>query len=110
MYEYLTKTEKKGLKPITICDLKKIFLNVGVEKGDVLMVHSSISSLGYVVGGSEAIYEALISIIGPEGTIVVPSQTVDISDPASWQYPPVPSDWFEIIRLVCILLCLKCMI
>lgn len=98
MYDYLTISKNKGFEPITIYKLKEIFLNLGIEEGDVVMVHSSLSSLGYVVGGAEAIYEALIAIIGNKGTIVVPSQTVEISDPSSWQYPPVPEEWFEVIR------------
>lgn len=98
MYDYLTISKKKGLMPVTIPRLKNSFQSVGIKKGDIVMVHASISSLGYVIGGAEAIYEALYQLIGSEGTIVVPSQTVEISDPSSWQYPAIPSEWFEMIR------------
>lgn len=98
MYDYLTRSKEKGFMPVTTVKLKRVFQNVGIEKGDTVMVHASISRLGYVIGGAEAIYEALHQLIGLEGTIVVPSQTVEISDPSSWQYPVVPAEWFESIR------------
>lgn len=98
LYDYLTISKNKGFQPVTTSMLKEAFLKLGINDGDILMVHSSISSLGYVIGGVEALYESLISIVGNKGTIVVPSQTVEISDPSSWQYPTVPEEWFEEIR------------
>src|SRR5690625_5814784 len=32
------------------------------------------------------------------GTLVMPSQTGDLSDPVNWGNPPVPEDWWEEIR------------
>ncbi|MDG3133106.1 AAC(3) family N-acetyltransferase [Streptococcus suis] len=49
--------------------LKEAFLNLEINEGDILMVHSSISSLGYVIGGVEALYESLILIVGNKGTM-----------------------------------------
>ncbi|MDA7672962.1 AAC(3) family N-acetyltransferase [Verrucomicrobiales bacterium] len=48
---------------------------MGVSKGDVLLVHSSLSSLGYVPGGPATIIEVLREAIGAEGTLVFPTQT-----------------------------------
>ena len=48
---------------------------VGVQSGDVLFVHSSLSSMGYVEGGSDAAVDALLDALGPEGTFVVPTFT-----------------------------------
>ena len=98
MYSYMQKSIDKNFTPITKEVLIHKFSQLGIKSGDTLLVHASLSSLGYVVGGAEALFLALTEIIGEQGTIVVPSQTVEISDPASWQYPPVPEEWHDVIR------------
>ena len=47
--------------------------NVGVEAGDTLLVHSSLSACGHVVGGAQTIIEALIEAVGPNGNFFVPT-------------------------------------
>ena len=42
--------------------------------------------------------EALLEAVGPTGTIVMPAQSGDNSDPAHWIAPPVPKDYWPIIR------------
>ena len=94
----MKKSIDKNFTPITKEVLINKFSQLGIKLGDTLLVHASLSSLGYVVGGAEALFWALREVIGDQGTIVVPSQTVEISDPASWQYPPVPEEWHDVIR------------
>jgi aminoglycoside 3-N-acetyltransferase len=43
---------------------------LGVGPGGVLMVHTRMSALGWVVGDSEAVVRALLAALGPEGTLV----------------------------------------
>jgi len=50
-------------------DLRKIDLH----KGCVVLVHSSLSSIGYVKGGADAVIEALLETVGEKGTVVVPT-------------------------------------
>lgn len=52
-----------------VADLKKL----GVEPGMDLMVHSSLSSLGYVEGGADTVVDGLLAAVGKRGTLVMPS-------------------------------------
>ncbi len=47
--------------------------NFGFVRGDKIMVHSSLSSFGWVEGGAEAVINALKELVGLEGTILMPS-------------------------------------
>ncbi|MFF7445156.1 MULTISPECIES: AAC(3) family N-acetyltransferase [unclassified Streptomyces] len=71
---------------------------LGVQDGETLLVHSSLKSLGWVCGGPVAVVQALLDALGPNGTLVVPTQTGDLSDPALWANPPVPEEWWDTIR------------
>jgi aminoglycoside 3-N-acetyltransferase len=46
---------------------------LGLRAGDVVMVHSSLSSLGRVGGGAAAVVSALLDVLGPAGTLVAPT-------------------------------------
>ena len=84
--------------PVTREGLAADLGRLGVRRGSVLLVHSSLSSLGWVVGGAQAVVEALLDALGPDGTLVVPTQTTGNSDPSIWQAPAVPEDWWPVIR------------
>ncbi|MFI0169554.1 aminoglycoside N(3)-acetyltransferase [Streptomyces sp. NPDC017095] len=71
---------------------------LGVASGETLLVHSSLSSLGWVNGGAVAVVRGLLDALGPDGTLVVPTQTGEQSDPALWEDPPVPEEWWDPIR------------
>lgn len=84
--------------PRTLDSLIHDLQRLGVKRGETLLVHCSMSKLGWVSGGAEAIVRALLGTIGEAGTLVMPSQSSQLSDPANWQAPAVPADWVEIIR------------
>lgn len=46
---------------------------LGVCPGDVLIVHSSLSSMGFVEGGAETVIAALRHVLGEEGTLLFPA-------------------------------------
>jgi aminoglycoside 3-N-acetyltransferase len=48
-------------------------LSLGVRRGGVLLVHSSLRSLGPVAGGAEAVILGLLEALGPEGTLLMPA-------------------------------------
>ena len=82
----------------TRASLAAEFRNLGLGHGDVILLHSSLKSLGWVCGGAEAVVLALLDCLGDDGTLVVPTHTGDNSDPAGWECPPVPEDWWPTIR------------
>lgn len=86
------------LTPHTARTLANDLRTLGLAEGDVVMMHSSMRSLGYVAGNTQAVVRALLEAIGPDGTLVVPTHTPENSDPADWRNPPVPEDWWPIIR------------
>src|SRR5215216_7553101 len=84
--------------PVTRDGLAADLGRLGVRPGSVLLVHSSLSSLGWVCGGAQAVVEALLDALGPDGTLVVPTHTGGNSEPSQWQHQPVPEDWWPVIR------------
>lgn len=48
---------------------------VGLEKGDAVMVHTSLKQMGYVCGGAQTVIEALMEVVGKDGTIMMPTQS-----------------------------------
>lgn len=79
-------------------DIKKDLFSMGIEEGDVLLVHSSLSKIGWVIGKEIAVIQALLESVGESGTIVMPSQSGDWTSPEYWQNPPVPHVWIEKIK------------
>lgn len=71
---------------------------LGLVPGMTLLVHSSLSALGWVCGGPVAVIQALMDALTEAGTLVMPAHSGDFSDPANWHHPPVPADWIPIIR------------
>jgi len=84
--------------PVTVDMLADDLGHLGVRSGMTLLLHSSLASLGWVCGGPQAVIEAFLGVLGPDGTLVVPTQSGANSDPAGWEAPPVPEPWWPIIR------------
>jgi aminoglycoside N3'-acetyltransferase/alpha-beta hydrolase superfamily lysophospholipase len=85
-------------RPHTRASLAAQFRDLGVRPGGVLLVHAGLRRLGFLCGGVEAVVLALRDVLGPDGTIVVPTHTPEKSDPAGWGNPPVREDWWPELR------------
>lgn len=70
---------------------------LGLQPGMVVLIHSSLSSLGWTCGGAVAVIQALQDVLTSQGTLVMPAHS-SLSDPASWENPPVPEAWWPVIR------------
>jgi aminoglycoside 3-N-acetyltransferase len=84
--------------PRTRITLGEDFRTLGVQEGGVLLVHSSLSALGWVCGGAITVIDALLDVLGPQGTLVMPAHSSDLSDPEKWCAPAVPVAWLNTIR------------
>lgn len=82
----------------TVASLTADLRALGVPAGGVVLMHSSLRSVGFVAGGPQAVVQALLEALGPDGTLVVPTHTPENTDPATWGNPPVPSSWWPVIR------------
>jgi aminoglycoside N3'-acetyltransferase len=64
---------EKTVRHVTREEIAAGLRGLGIERGDVVFLHSSLKSLGFVVGGPRAVLDALIDVVGPEGTLIVPT-------------------------------------
>lgn len=79
-------------------DIISALKQVGVEKGQNIMVHTSLSSLGFVCGGAQVVIEALLECVGEEGTIMMPTQSWKNLDPSTGVHWEEPEEWWQTIR------------
>jgi aminoglycoside 3-N-acetyltransferase len=85
-------------RPRTRKSLSAELAALGVAPGQLVMVHVSMRSLGFVVGGAVSLLDAMLDVLGPAGTLMMPAHSGDLSDPAGWSAPPVPAAWVETVR------------
>jgi aminoglycoside 3-N-acetyltransferase len=84
--------------PATISSLVAELQALGVALGDIVMAHTSMRAIGWVIGGEQAIVDALLQSVGPSGTLVMPTQSWQLCDPAFLGEDHVPENWWPIIR------------
>ncbi|MEJ6777819.1 MAG: AAC(3) family N-acetyltransferase [Crocinitomicaceae bacterium] len=47
--------------------------NCGINPGDTVLVHSSLSKIGFVEGGAKTIVDALLNVVGSNGNLLMPT-------------------------------------
>jgi aminoglycoside 3-N-acetyltransferase len=87
----------KTPEPRTIDSIARDLRKLGLASGMTVIVHSSMSAVGWVCGGPVAMVRALTDVVTADGTIVMPAQS-SLCDPALWKNPPVPPEWVDTIR------------
>ena len=86
------------MKPITKTEIKEAFAQIGLRAGTTVMVHTSLSAIGYVSGGAQTVIEALTETVGPESTIMMPTQSWKNLDPEDGVHWNVEEEYRQIIR------------
>lgn len=72
------------MEPITSLSCSQIaqqLRQLGLAHSDIVEVHSSLSSLGYVAGGAATVIQALIAVVGETGAIVMSAYPVTLPLP-----------------------------
>ncbi len=54
-------------------DIMYALTDLGIKSGDSVMVHSSLSKIGYLEGGAEALISALQKVVESDGNILMPA-------------------------------------
>jgi aminoglycoside N3'-acetyltransferase/aminopeptidase-like protein len=68
-YVNLIEPEEMISQERVLADLRALGLASGMD----VMVHSSLSRIGHVIGGAHSVIEALLAVIGAAGTLMMPS-------------------------------------
>jgi aminoglycoside 3-N-acetyltransferase len=72
---------------LTKQQIKDALINKGLRLGDHLLVHSSVKSVGLIDGGPDALIDALLEVVGDEGTLAMPA----------FNYTrPLPQPYFDV--------------
>lgn len=74
--KYVKTVRRRFGKKHTKADIFRDLRILGIEKGDVVLAHSSLSRLGFVQGGPQTVIEGMLEAVGDEGTLVMPSFTI----------------------------------
>jgi len=68
----------KSMERVCKEDIKDALTKLRLKKGDIVGVHSSLSSFGHVEEGADAVIDALLEVVGEEGTIVMPTHSSNL--------------------------------
>ena len=85
------------MKTIFKSEITDALQHAGLQRGDSVMVHTSLGKIGYVCGGAQAVIEALIETVGEDGTIMMPAQSWKNLDPETGvNWDADETDWDRI--------------
>lgn len=56
--------------------IKNDLLKLGIKKDDTILMHSSLSALGYIEGGADTLIDTLLDVLC-EGTLLMPALSYD---------------------------------
>lgn len=90
--------DRNQSQPHTLSSLVRDLRRLGLRRDDTVLLHASMRSLGWVCGGPQVVVRAFMEVLGERGTLVVPAQSPENTDPSRWRSPAVPAAWWPAIR------------
>lgn len=79
------------MSPVTHAALVAALRDLGLASGDMVMVHSSLSSFGHVEGGATTVVAALLEVLTEDGTLIAPTFSECLIDEPLWDREHTPS-------------------
>ena len=93
-----TEKQRDVTDPVTKDMLVDALKKLGVRSNQILEVHASLSSFHYVIGGARTIVDALMELCGKSGTLLMPMQSADNSEPSDWNDPAIAPELWPMVR------------
>lgn len=84
--------------PVSKEMLKEALRELGVNNQMIVEVHSKLSAFHYVIGGARTVVDALMELTDNGGTLLMPTQVADNSEPSDWVNPPVSPSMYKEVR------------
>ena len=85
---------------LTLADLVREFQAIGITPSDTLLVHSSYKAFGGVEGGPQTVVDALLAVLTPAGTLIMPTFNFDFCKGSPWNVRETPSQMGILTELV----------
>lgn len=79
-------------------DIKYQLQKMGIKKGMSVLVHADLDNIGYLSNGPQTVIDALIDAVGYDGTIVMPTFTLNMVDPCCRKDVHIDCESWEYIR------------
>jgi aminoglycoside 3-N-acetyltransferase len=73
---------------------------IGLQPGDLLLVHNSYKSFGGVDGGPQTVIDSLLAVLGEGGTLIMPTFNFDFCKGIPWDIRSTPSQMGAITNIV----------
>lgn len=85
---------------LTKAEIVRGFEQLGLENGDVVLVHSAMRTFGHIEGGADTVIDAFLEVLGEKGTLVVPTFCYihEVEDDPIIGMPTEPSEMGIITR------------
>jgi aminoglycoside 3-N-acetyltransferase len=76
VFAFLAQQGMVRLRPyLTQSEVRTALQQVGIGQGDVVLGHFALSRFGYIDGGAKGLIDTLLALIGPDGTLIMPTFT-----------------------------------
>ena len=79
------------MPPLTKAAIVTALGDLDIGPGEILFVHSSLNALGPVDGGANTLVDALLQVLGPEGTLAMPTFTFSLDQSGNPIFDPAAS-------------------